>query len=154
MSERQRPKSIRGYIVYWWMGKDVGATSSRKRRRSGQSVVLSCEDDSSDLGLSNFSDIGLQILAEGCPRLEKLCLIWCSAVTSVGLVILAQACRGLKVLDMQVHDVVLSGLSVLVKWHAAMIIQGFSVRSYKYVIVIILRVPSYTKMKKSRPSWQ
>lgn len=67
-------------------------------------MLLSCEDDSNDIGLSNFSDVGLQFLAEGCPRLERLCLIWCSAVTSCGLVILAQACRGLKVLDMQVHD--------------------------------------------------
>jgi F-box/leucine-rich repeat protein 2/20 len=65
-------------------------------------VLLSYEDDGNDMGLSNFSDLGLQFLAEGCPRLERLCLIWCSAVTSCGLVMLAQACRGLKVLDMQV----------------------------------------------------
>lgn len=74
---------------------------SRKRRRSGQ-LVFSSEDDSNDIGLSNFSDMGLQFLAEGCPRLEKLCLIWCSAVTSCGLVTIAEACRGLEVLDMQV----------------------------------------------------
>lgn len=80
----------------------MGVTLSRKRRRSGQHAVLSCDDDNHDIGLSNFTDMGLQFLAEGCPRLEKLCLIWCSAVTSCGLVILAQACRGLKVLDMQV----------------------------------------------------
>lgn len=65
-------------------------------------MVQPCDDDNHDIGLSNFTDTGLQFLAEGCPRLEKLCLIWCSAVTSGGLVFVAQACRGLKVLDMQV----------------------------------------------------
>jgi len=89
-------------VCVWWQGKDMAVTLSRKRRRSGQHVVLTCDDDNHDIGLSNFTDMGLQFLAEGCPRLEKLSLIWCSAVTSYGLIILAQACRGLKVLDMQV----------------------------------------------------
>jgi len=80
----------------------MGVPLSRKRRRSGQHAVLACDDDNQDTGLINFTDMGLQFLAEGCPRLEKLCLMWCSTVTNCGLVIFANACRGLKVLDMQV----------------------------------------------------
>lgn len=116
---------MRAYVVYWWMGKDVGATLARKRR-SGQHVVLSCDDDSSELGLSNFSDVGLQFLADGCPRLEKLCLIWCSAVTSFGLDILAQACRGLKVLDMQVCDLKVLWVLDLIQFDVCMFLIGLS----------------------------
>jgi F-box/leucine-rich repeat protein 2/20 len=85
---------------------DEGTTSARKRRRRS-AIVLGSETEGLDLGLNSlwdtgFSDTGLQVLAEGCPRLEKLCLIWCSAISSCGLVILVQACSGLRVLDMQV----------------------------------------------------
>lgn len=50
-----------------------------------------------------LSDDGLTALAEGFLKLEKLSLIWCSNVTSVGLMALAQKCRYLKSLDLQVN---------------------------------------------------
>lgn len=53
-------------------GKDMGVTLSRKRRRS--SVVQPCDDDNHDIGLSNFTDTGLQFLAE-------VVLVWRSSVS-------------------------------------------------------------------------
>lgn len=50
-----------------------------------------------------LSDAGLSLLGEGFPRLEKLSLIWCSNVSSVGLRSLAERCGSLRSLDLQVH---------------------------------------------------
>nr|PNR52165.1 hypothetical protein PHYPA_008539 [Physcomitrium patens] len=79
----------------------VGMTLLSKTRRSGHRVVMNCEDDRNDNGLSNFSDMGLRFLAKGCPRLKNLSLMWYYAVSSHSLVIVANACRGFKVLDLQ-----------------------------------------------------
>lgn len=49
-----------------------------------------------------LSDAGLAALGEGFPKLEKLSLIWCSNVSSDGLISLAQKCSFLKALDLQV----------------------------------------------------
>ena len=49
-----------------------------------------------------LSDAGLAALAEGFSKLEKLSLIWCSNITSLGLMSLAQKCTYLKSLDLQV----------------------------------------------------
>lgn len=53
--------------------------------------------------ISSLSDDGLNALAEGCGKLEKLSLIWCSNVTSAGLKSIAVNCKGLRSLDLQVH---------------------------------------------------
>lgn len=50
-----------------------------------------------------LSDAGLAALGKGFPKLEKLSLIWCSNVSSEGLISLAQKCSCLKALDLQVH---------------------------------------------------
>lgn len=50
-----------------------------------------------------LSDAGLTLLGEGFPKLEKLSLIWCSNVSSVGLRSLAERCGSLRSLDLQVY---------------------------------------------------
>lgn len=49
-----------------------------------------------------LSDSGLNALADGFSKLEKLSLIWCSNISSLGLMSLAQKCLHLKSLDLQV----------------------------------------------------
>lgn len=51
---------------------------------------------------SYLSDAGLIALSVGFPNLEKLSLIWCSNISSQGLTSLAEKCRFLKSLDLQV----------------------------------------------------
>ncbi|XP_012069470.1 F-box/LRR-repeat protein 4 isoform X1 [Jatropha curcas] len=48
-----------------------------------------------------LSDAGLSALGDGFPRLEKLSLIWCSTVSSLGLMSLAYKCSFLVSLDLQ-----------------------------------------------------
>lgn len=50
----------------------------------------------------SLSDAGLIALGEGFPKLEKLSLIWCSNVSSAGLISLAKKCAFLRSLDLQV----------------------------------------------------
>lgn len=50
-----------------------------------------------------LSDAKLSALGERFAKLEKLSLIWCSNVTSLGLESLALKCRSLKSLDLQVN---------------------------------------------------
>lgn len=49
-----------------------------------------------------LTDVGLSHVGEGFRKLERLSLIWCSNVSSVGLISFAKQCRGLKYLDLQV----------------------------------------------------
>ncbi|KAH0992387.1 hypothetical protein GBA52_003870 [Prunus armeniaca] len=49
----------------------------------------------------SLSDAGLTAIGEGFPKLEKLSLIWCSNVSSLGLISLAEKCILLKSLDLQ-----------------------------------------------------
>jgi F-box/leucine-rich repeat protein 2/20 len=56
-----------------------------------------------ELETSYISDAGLTVLGEGFSKLEKLSLIWCNNVSSMGLVSVAQKCRFLKSLDLQVN---------------------------------------------------
>ncbi|XP_062114823.1 F-box/LRR-repeat protein 4-like [Humulus lupulus] len=44
--------------------------------------------------------VGLIALGEGFPKLEKLSLIWCSNVSSYGLIALAKKCSFLTALDL------------------------------------------------------
>ncbi|RWR76637.1 F-box/LRR-repeat protein 4 [Cinnamomum micranthum f. kanehirae] len=85
-------------------------SNPRKRRsgkkNAGSSSKLQCMIEDSTSEGSEFepfslSDAGLTTLAKGCTRLEKLSLIWCSNVTSVGLYSIAENCRTLKSLDLQ-----------------------------------------------------
>lgn len=55
-----------------------------------------------------LSDAGLTALAEGFSKLEKLSLIWCSNISSTGLMSLAHKCIYLKSLDLQVFLELLS----------------------------------------------
>ena len=56
---------------------------------------------------SCLSDAGLIALSVGFPNLEKLSLIWCSNISSQGLTSLAEKCKFLKSLDLQViHSLV------------------------------------------------
>lgn len=57
----------------------------------------------SEFETSYISDAGLTVLGEGYSKLEKLSLIWCNNVSSMGLVSIAQKCRSLKSLDLQVN---------------------------------------------------
>lgn len=50
-----------------------------------------------------LSDAGLTAVSEGFTKLEKLSLIWCSNVTSAGLKSIAEKCRFLRSLDLQVN---------------------------------------------------
>ena len=51
---------------------------------------------------SCLTDVGLGHLARGCRGLEKLSLVWCSAISSTGLVRIAENCKKLTSLDLQV----------------------------------------------------
>ena len=53
-----------------------------------------------------LTDAGLTAVVDGFPKLEKFSLIWCSNVTSLGIMSLAQKSSFLKSLDLQViHNI-------------------------------------------------
>ncbi|XVF28473.1 hypothetical protein REPUB_Repub15cG0032400 [Reevesia pubescens] len=60
-----------------------------------------------------LTDAGLTAVADGFSRLEKLSLIWCSNVTNLGIMSLAQKCAFLKSLDLQGCYVGDQGLAVV-----------------------------------------
>lgn len=66
------------------------------------SLKLNYEDGESESYC--LSDAGLAAIGEGFIKLEKLSLIWCSNVTSLGLRSIAEKCRYLKSLDLQVRS--------------------------------------------------
>ncbi|TQD99727.1 hypothetical protein C1H46_014656 [Malus baccata] len=73
-------------------GTDIAAVSSVRLHSANGSGVL----DSNSL-----SDAGMTAIGDGFPKLEKLSLIWCSNVSSIGLISLADKCKMLKSLDLQ-----------------------------------------------------
>ncbi|MQL72443.1 hypothetical protein Taro_004744 [Colocasia esculenta] len=88
------------------------ASSGRKPRarkalaKSGTDVhgtVLSSESEEMDSDRSSLSDAGLTVVSRGCQKLEKLSLIWCSSITSLGLQSVAANCSILRSLDLQVY---------------------------------------------------
>lgn len=96
-------KMLHCFIILWVQGR---------RRGSGQSALspmklhyVNDENGPGDGGLESYSlsDAGLSALGEGFPKLEKLSLIWCSNVSSMGLISLAEKCTFLKSLDLQVQ---------------------------------------------------
>lgn len=50
-----------------------------------------------------LSDAGLAAIGDGFAKIEKLSLIWCSNATSAGLKSMAEKCKFLKSLDLQVE---------------------------------------------------
>lgn len=50
-----------------------------------------------------FSDAGLAAVGGCFTKIEKLSLIWCSNATSAGLRSMAEKCKSLKSLDLQVN---------------------------------------------------
>ncbi|KAI4317709.1 hypothetical protein L6164_025558 [Bauhinia variegata] len=81
----------------------------RRRRASNSSpassrkLYVTSKTGSEDGDYDSFclSDSGLSALGEGFPKLEKLSLIWCSNVSSGGLISLTHKCSLLKALDLQ-----------------------------------------------------
>nr|PNR52172.1 hypothetical protein PHYPA_008546 [Physcomitrium patens] len=67
-------------------------------------IWVSAQDNGECNGSDNLLNIWLRFLVKGCQRLESLSLLWCCAVSSHDLVIVANACRDLKVLDLQSHS--------------------------------------------------
>lgn len=76
----------------------------RQAQSSGEHHHMN-ENSESESESENFclSDNGLSSLANGCKGLEKLSLIWCSSISSLGLRSIAENCRFLKSLDLQVQ---------------------------------------------------
>lgn len=79
---------------------NAGSSSSRRALKRNHSAEKHGTEEG-ELESRNLSDLGLNVLGRGCQRLEKLSLIWCSAVTSLGLASVAQHCSVLKALDLQ-----------------------------------------------------
>ncbi|KAL5984546.1 hypothetical protein ACLOJK_018651 [Asimina triloba] len=68
-------------------GKKARGASSKTRH-----VEENNGPEDSEAEAFSLSDAGLTALAEGCAKLEKLSLIWCSNVTSAGLISIAMSC--------------------------------------------------------------
>jgi hypothetical protein len=78
-------------------------TLSRSRGRNRNSSGSSSSSAEENLTEQrSFSDAGLSLLAVGCKGLEHLSLIWCPSLTFRGLVSIADNCRALKSLELQV----------------------------------------------------
>jgi len=77
-------------------------SSSLKLHYVNKRIGSSSSSEENEFDSLCLSDNGLISLADGFPKLEKLKLIWCSNVTSLGLSSLASKCASLKSLDLQV----------------------------------------------------
>ncbi|KAF2287798.1 hypothetical protein GH714_002762 [Hevea brasiliensis] len=86
------------------IGKRTGQGRRRGSDHSVPTLKLHSEKGVSEDGhfeSNSLSDAGLSALGDGFPRLEKLSLIWCSTVSSLGLMSLAYKCSFLMSLDLQ-----------------------------------------------------
>ncbi|KAK6254626.1 hypothetical protein SCA6_015931 [Theobroma cacao] len=92
-------------------GRDENAMTSLKVHYAGE------KSGSEEEVCESFclTDAGLTAVADGFSKLEKLSLIWCSNVTSLGIMSLAQKCYFLKSLDLQGCYVGDQGLAVVGK---------------------------------------
>ncbi|XAR57159.1 hypothetical protein NMG60_11025199 [Bertholletia excelsa] len=89
----------------------ISGPSHLGRRRAGDSHAVSslkhffmpgkCGSEDVEMASYCLSDAGLTNVGEGFTKLEKLSLIWCSNVTSVGLKSVAEKCSSLRSLDLQ-----------------------------------------------------
>ena len=64
-----------------------------------------------------LTDSGLTAVADVFSKLEKLSLIWCSNVTSLGIMSLAQKCSFLKSLDLQVIHRIRAEIGDILLYH-------------------------------------
>lgn len=98
-------------LKYYFLMQAISSIPSGSRRRmsrvprfAGILFPLPSEQTTSADGIESFclTDVGLTSLVRGCKRLEKLSLVWCSAISSTGLVRVAENCKKLTSLDIQV----------------------------------------------------
>lgn len=80
----------------------------RRRARALSSVRLHLVSETSgsqdnQIEAYCLSDAGLAAIGDGFSKIEKLSLIWCSNATSAGLKSMAEKCKFLKSLDLQVN---------------------------------------------------
>lgn len=90
-------------LIFFWQGK-----LSFRNHPSLKPLKMhykACRNRLKEGGLetSSLSDDGLIAIGEGFPKLERLSLIWCSSVSSEGLLGISENCRYLKSLDLQVN---------------------------------------------------
>ncbi|CAG5014711.1 unnamed protein product [Parnassius apollo] len=76
-----------------------------------------------DLGATDVSEAGLQILARCCPNLKKLALRGCELVGDDGLEAVAYYCRGLTQLNIQDTPVTLRGYKAVKKYCKRCVIE-------------------------------
>ncbi|KAE8667966.1 F-box/LRR-repeat protein 4 [Hibiscus syriacus] len=93
-----------------------------KRRRRAENVLTSFKlhhaaekspEKEEDCESFCLTDASLTTVADGFSKLEKLSLIWCSNITSSGIMSLARKCKFLKSLDLQGCYVGDQGLAVI-----------------------------------------
>ncbi|XVF66346.1 hypothetical protein PTKIN_Ptkin10aG0027900 [Pterospermum kingtungense] len=92
-------------------GRDESLLTSLKLHYAGEKSGYDEEDCESFC----LTDAGLTAVGDGFSKLENLSLIWCSNVTSLGIISLAQKCSFLKSLDLQGCYVGDQGLAVVGK---------------------------------------
>ncbi|GAV63348.1 LOW QUALITY PROTEIN: Adap_comp_sub domain-containing protein/F-box-like domain-containing protein/LRR_6 domain-containing protein [Cephalotus follicularis] len=83
------------------LGSRRGSAQSRPSYVKMQYVTENSGSGEGEVGPYCLSDQGLTAIGEGFRKLEKLSLIWCSNVSSLGLMSVAYYCRSLKSLDLQ-----------------------------------------------------
>ncbi|CAG9793365.1 unnamed protein product [Diatraea saccharalis] len=76
-----------------------------------------------DLGATDVSEAGLQILARCCPNLKKLALRGCELIGDDGLEAVAYYCRGLTQLNIQDTPVTLRGYRAVKKYCKRCVIE-------------------------------
>ncbi|KAK9903108.1 hypothetical protein M0R45_001248 [Rubus argutus] len=92
--------NVRNVYIDERLNISLPAQLGRLARKRGTSHSYNKSEDDV-LEPNSLSDAGMAALGEGFPKLEKLSLIWCSNVSTVGLISLADKCRFLKSLDLQ-----------------------------------------------------
>lgn len=91
---------IFGYLILMQRNTLSGSRKRKRNRNSPGSSSSSVEENETEP--HSLSDAGLSFLGVGCKQLEHLSLTWCQSLTSLGLVSIAENCRALKSLEIQV----------------------------------------------------
>lgn len=95
-------------------------------------MVMNYEDESNDIGLNNFLNMGLWFLIERCPRLKSLFLVWYYAMSSHSLVILKSTCKGFKILDLQVYNHVYNYTSIFLSMCIIVVLSYYKMKIVIY----------------------
>ncbi|XVE65718.1 hypothetical protein DITRI_Ditri08aG0022000 [Diplodiscus trichospermus] len=119
----ERFVNVKAVYIDERLSSSLPVSVGKKRGRdenSLTSLMLSYAAEKSEYGEEEFesfclTDAGLTAVANGFSKLEKLSLIWCPNVTSLGIMSLAQRCSYLKSLDLQGSYVGDQGLAVVGK---------------------------------------